>query len=48
MGSSEEGREMIVLAIADAEGLADLEANSARLAKIGVPRISPEADDLLA
>ncbi|MHC4470111.1 MAG: M14 family zinc carboxypeptidase [Planctomycetota bacterium] len=46
-GTSREGREMIVLAIADANGIRDLEANSTRLAHLGDPRILREVDDLL-
>ena len=52
IGTSEEGREMIAVAIADEKLLADLDANKARLAKLGDPRTLPqgdaEADRLLA
>jgi hypothetical protein len=46
IGRSHEGREMILLAIADPAGLADLEANSARLAKLGDPRIEGDVGEL--
>ncbi len=38
IGKTEEGREMIAVAIADPSLLADLDANKARLAKLGDPR----------
>ena len=38
IGKSEEGREMIAVAIADEKLIADLEANRARLADLGDPR----------
>jgi hypothetical protein len=38
IGKTEEGREMIAVAIADEALLADLKANDARLAKLGDPR----------
>ena len=38
IGKTEEGREMIAVAIADESLLADLDANKARLAKLGDPR----------
>jgi len=47
IGKSEEGREMIVVAIADENLLADLDANKARLAKLADPR-SINMDDATA
>ncbi len=47
IGKSEEGREMIAVAIADKGLLADLDANKARLAKLGDPR-SINLDDTTA
>ena len=47
IGKSEEGREMIAVAIADESLLADLDANKARLAKLGDPR-SIHMDDATA
>jgi len=47
IGKTEEGREMIVVAIADENLLADLDANKARLAKLGDPR-SINMDDATA
>ncbi|OOG64725.1 hypothetical protein B0E46_04745 [Rhodanobacter sp. B04] len=47
IGKSEEGREMIAVAIADESLLADLDANKARLAKLGDPR-SINMDDATA
>ncbi|HEV2681712.1 MAG TPA: hypothetical protein VGV14_14500, partial [Rhodanobacter sp.] len=38
IGKSEEGREMIAVAIADESLLANLDANKARVAKLGDPR----------
>jgi len=38
IGKTEEGREMIAVAVADESLLADLDANKARLAKLGDPR----------
>ncbi len=52
IGTSEEGREMIAVAIADEKLLDDLDANKARLARLGDPRTlrpgDAEADTLLA
>ena len=47
IGKSEEGREMIAVAIADEHLLADLDANNARLAKLADPR-SIKLDDASA
>jgi hypothetical protein len=47
IGKTEEGREMIAVAIADESLLADLDANKARLAKLGDPR-SIDMDDATA
>ncbi|TPG50122.1 hypothetical protein EAH75_01075 [Rhodanobacter glycinis] len=47
IGKSEEGREMIAVAIADESVLADIDANKARLAKLGDPR-SIKMDDATA
>jgi hypothetical protein len=47
IGKSEEGREMIAVAIADESLLADIDANKARLAKLGDPR-SIKMDDATA
>ncbi|OOG60249.1 M14 family zinc carboxypeptidase [Rhodanobacter sp. C03] len=47
IGKTEEGREMIAVAIADESLLADLDANKARLAKLGDPR-SINMDDATA
>jgi hypothetical protein len=47
IGRTEEGREMIAVAIADESLLADLDANKARLAKLGDPR-SIHMDDATA
>ena len=47
IGKSEEGREMIAVAIADEGLLADLDTNKARLAKLGDPR-SIQMDDASA
>ncbi len=47
IGKSEEGREMIAVAIADEKLLADLDANQARLAKLADPR-SIDMDDAVA
>jgi len=47
IGKTEEGREMIAVAIADESLLADLDANKARLAKLGDPR-SINMDDTTA
>lgn len=47
IGKTEEGREMIAVAIADESLLADLDANKARLAKLGDPR-SIHMDDATA
>jgi len=47
IGKSEEGREMIAVAIADESLLADLDANKARLAKLADPR-SIGMDDTVA
>lgn len=52
IGKTEEGREMIAVAIADENLLADLDANKARLAKLGDPRTigmdDATADQLIA
>jgi hypothetical protein len=52
IGKSEEGREMIAVAIADESLLADLDANKARLAKLADPRSigmdDATADQLIA
>ncbi|MEO8461390.1 MAG: M14 family zinc carboxypeptidase, partial [Dokdonella sp.] len=52
IGKSEEGREMIAVAIADENLLADLDANDARLAKLADPRTiamnDATADQLVA
>ncbi|WP_426700004.1 M14 family zinc carboxypeptidase [Rhodanobacter sp. Col0626] len=52
IGKSEEGREMIVVAIADENLIADLDANKARLAKLADPRTigmdDAVADQLIA
>ncbi|HEY0199857.1 MAG TPA: M14 family zinc carboxypeptidase [Rhodanobacter sp.] len=52
IGKSEEGREMIAVAIADESLLADLDANKARLAKLADPRTigmdDATADQLIA
>ena len=52
IGKTEEGREMIAVAIADQNLLADLDANKARLAKLGDPRSigmnDATADQLIA
>ena len=45
IGKSEEGREMIAVAIADENVLADLDANKARLAKLADPRTIGMNDD---
>ncbi|OOG49070.1 M14 family zinc carboxypeptidase [Rhodanobacter sp. C01] len=47
IGKTEEGREMIAVAIADESLLTDLDANKARLAKLGDPR-SINMDDATA
>ena len=47
IGKSEEGREMIAVAVADESLLADLDANQARLAKLADPR-SINLDDATA
>lgn len=47
IGKSEEGREMIAVAIADESLLADIDANKARLARLGDPR-SIGMDDSIA
>ena len=47
IGKTEEGREMIAVAIADESLLADLDVNKARLAKLGDPR-SINMDDAAA
>jgi len=52
IGKTEEGREMIAVAIADPSLLADLDANKARLAQLGDPRTiqldDAKADALIA
>ncbi len=52
IGKSEEGREMIAVAVADEHLLADLDANKARLAKLADPRSigmdDATADELIA
>ncbi len=52
IGRTEEGREMIAVAVADESLLADLEANKARLAKLADPRLigmdDATADQLIA
>ncbi|WP_158883854.1 M14 family zinc carboxypeptidase [Rhodanobacter sp. L36] len=52
IGKTEEGREMIAVAIADENLIADLDANKARLAKLGDPRTigmnDATADQLVA
>lgn len=52
IGKTEEGREMIAVAVADESLLADLDANKARLAKLGDPRSigmdDASADQLIA
>ncbi|HWU78353.1 MAG TPA: M14 family zinc carboxypeptidase [Rhodanobacter sp.] len=52
IGKTEEGREMIAVAVADESLLADLDANKARLAKLGDPRSigmnDATADQLIA
>ena len=52
IGKTEEGREMIAVAVADEKLLADLDANKARLAKLGDPRTigmdDATADQLIA
>ncbi len=52
IGKTEEGREMIAVAVADENLLADLDANKARLAKLGDPRTigmdDASADALIA
>jgi hypothetical protein len=45
IGKTEEGREMIAVAIADENVLADLDANKARLAKLADPRTIGMNDD---
>jgi hypothetical protein len=45
IGKTEEGREMIAVAIADESVLADLDANKARLAKLADPRSIGMNDD---
>jgi hypothetical protein len=47
IGKTEEGREMIAVAVADESLLADLDANKARLAKLADPR-SIHMDDAMA
>lgn len=52
IGKTEEGREMIAVAVADESLLADLDANKARLAQLGDPRSigmdDAKADQLIA
>ncbi|MEP6899561.1 MAG: M14 family zinc carboxypeptidase, partial [Rhodanobacter sp.] len=52
IGKTEEGREMIAVAVADENLLADLDANKARLAQLGDPRTlgmdDAKADQLIA
>ncbi|HET7674536.1 MAG TPA: M14 family zinc carboxypeptidase, partial [Gammaproteobacteria bacterium] len=52
IGHTEEGREMIAVAVSSEKNIADLDANRARLAKLGDPRTigmnDTEADKLIA